>query len=577
MARVDGRQAPPGPVRGPFALQTQRLGPLFVVNHFLARLGLAELLARHCPSHPRASLPPAAALGVLLRSIVVEREPIYRQGELVEGFCPEAFGLDASAVQRLRDDQVGRALDRLFDADRGTLLTQVVVAAAQRFDLKLDELHNDSTTVRLCGQYHAATGRSLRGKRAPWITYGYSKDHRPDLKQLLFVLTTSQDGAVPVQFRCADGNTSDSQTHIETWKALCQAAGRVDFLYVADSKLCSSEVMHEIDRVGGRFVTVLPRSRKEDKDFRRWIQTHTPAWEQVIDRPHPRRRYGPRDRWYVFRYPLLSRESWPIIWVWSTLLALDQERRRLERIAKANEELEEEDQRLRRPRPKRRSREQIQERVDEILLTRNVWRYLKVELWQEELETFRQERPGRPGPRTRYTRRVKRRWRLRWSTEEDVVEFDHKSDGMYPLISNDRALSPRQVLEAHKRQPTIEKRFEQGKSVHELAPVFLKNEGRIEALFFLYFLALLVQALIERELRQAMATEGIEELPLYPEERTTKRPTAAQILRLYSLTTRHVLTQERRTVQIFEPQFTPLQAQVLRLLGVPPPTLGQAS
>ena len=55
------------------------------------------------------------------------------------------------------------------------------------------------------------------GKRAPAITYGYSKDHRPDLKQLLFILTTDADGGVPVQFRTADGNTNDSITHIETW------------------------------------------------------------------------------------------------------------------------------------------------------------------------------------------------------------------------------------------------------------------------------------------------------------------------------------------------------------------------
>ena len=72
---------------------------------------------------------------------------------------------------------------------------------------------------------------------------------------------------------------------------------------------------------------------------------------------------------------------------------------------------------------------------------------------------------------------------------------------MYPLITNDRKLTPSQVLEAHKGQPTLEKRFEQLKSVHEIAPVFLKNEARIEALFTLYFLALMVQALIERELR----------------------------------------------------------------------------
>src|SRR5262249_60079995 len=80
--------------------------------------------------------------------------------------------------------------------------------------------------------------------------------------------------------------------------------------------------------------------------------------------------------------------------------------------------------------------------------------------------------------------------------DQDAIAYDHRSDGMYPLITNDRAMSPAQVLEAHKGQPMIEKRFEQIKTVHEIAPVLLKNEGRIEALFTLYFLALLVQAII---------------------------------------------------------------------------------
>ena len=125
------------------------------------------------------------------------------------------------------------------------------------------------------------------------------------------------------------------------------------------------------------------------------------------------------------------------------------------------------------------------------------------------------------------------------------------------------------MLEAHKRRPTIEKRFKQTKTVFEIAPVLLKNEGRIEALFFLYFIALLVQALIERELRSAMEREDLENLPLYPEERATHRPTAEQILRLYSLIERHRLCEDGRQVKLFEPELTDLQEQVLSLLGVP--------
>jgi len=140
---------------------------------------------------------------------------------------------------------------------------------------------------------------------------------------------------------------------------------------------------------------------------------------------------------------------------------------------------------------------------------------------------------------------------------------------MYPLICNDRNLSPAQILEAHKGQPTIEKRFEQIKTVHEIAPVFLKNTMRIEAFFTLYFLALLVQALIERELRLAMKRERIKELPIYPEQRFCKRPTTEQILRLFSLAERHTLLRNATVVQSFPPQLTELQRQTLDLLGVP--------
>jgi transposase len=115
----------------------------------------------------------------------------------------------------------------------------------------------------------------------------------------------------------------------------------------------------------------------------------------------------------------------------------------------------------------------------------------------------------------------------------------------------------------------IEKRFEPVKTVHEIAPVFLKNEGRIEALFTLYFLALLVQALIERELRIAMKHEKIAQLPMYPERRPCAKPTTEQILGLFSLAERHELIQDGNTVQVFDVQFTDLQRQLLTLLRIP--------
>jgi hypothetical protein len=76
---------------------------------------------------------------------------------------------------QLGDDRIGRALDRLFDADRAALLTEVVLSVGRNFAVHFAELHNDSTSVRFCGQYRGANAHSIRGRTAPAIIYGYSK------------------------------------------------------------------------------------------------------------------------------------------------------------------------------------------------------------------------------------------------------------------------------------------------------------------------------------------------------------------------------------------------------------------
>ncbi len=124
-------------------------------------------------------------------------------------------------------------------------------------------------------------------------------------------------------------------------------------------------------------------------------------------------------------------------------------------------------------------------------------------------------------------------------------------------------------LQAHKGQPTIEKRFEQLKTINEIAPVFLKNPGRIEAFFTMYLFALLVQALIERKLRRSMQRERLKALPIYPEERRCARPTTEQILRLVAHAQRHTLMRAERVVQTFEAALTPRQQKILALLSVP--------
>ena len=198
----------------------------------------------------------------MLRNILFSREPIYGVGEWADRYPPDLVGLTQSQREHLNDDRLGRCLDRLFVSNQGELVLAAVQHVIKEFDLRLDELHNDSTTVSFFGAYReAAKESSQRGRPTLAITYGHSKDHRPDLKQLLYVLTVTEDGGVPVYFTTKSGNVADDTTHQQTWDLLCQLVGRVDFLYVADCKLATMENMNYIHRRGGRFISVLPATR----------------------------------------------------------------------------------------------------------------------------------------------------------------------------------------------------------------------------------------------------------------------------------------------------------------------------
>ena len=205
-------------------------------------------------------------------------------------------------------------LDRLFLADRGSLLTELMTGVIGKFGIDCSRLHNDSTSVSVHGAYQGADGSEVAGTPTAAITFGHSKDHRPDLKQLVYILTVSGDHAVPVIYRLADGNTSDDPTHIPTWDQLVKLTGHTGFLYVADCKLACGDAMRHIDRGGGRFITVLPRSRKEDAAFRAWMQDHQPDWAEAHRAPGARLS-DPDQVWSVCEAPWPSAEGYRIVWV----------------------------------------------------------------------------------------------------------------------------------------------------------------------------------------------------------------------------------------------------------------------
>lgn len=538
-----------------------RLGAIPIINRYIDKLGIESLFEGIVPIDSRDKIPVSKTLSIILRNIILERHPLYKIGD----WALNKNLIHASQSNCMTDDRIGRSLDRLFRSDRASLITKVVIKAIDVFDISLERVHNDSTSVTLSGEYDNYTNtKAAKPKR------GVNKDFRPDLRQLVFNLTVSADGAVPLYFKVLDGNTTDDTTHIRNWMSLRNIFGKSDFTYVADSKLCVRESMIFIDTEGGKFVTLLPKTRAEIGRFRDWIQTHTPQWQETSNEINPRNKNLPRRVFWTFDSPFNSSEGFRIIWIKSSLKQIDDEQRRAGRIASCEDKLNEISKK------KHLNKEKLKKAVESVLTYYRVKSYFDWNISVIVDEQYKQERRGRPDDNTKYRKIRKEYYQITWCQNAQKILFDSRYDGIFPLISNNTDECAATILKMYKFQPRLEKRFEQLKTVYNVAPMFLKNPQRIEALLTLYFFCLLITSLIERTVRQEMVKKDIRSIPLYPEARKCKLPTADKILHLFDDIRLQYIMSGNQIVQTVEDQFSDVQQQVLKLLAIKPKTFFSA-
>ncbi len=549
-------------------LNSCRIGALPIIDGILERMRLDKFLRSFLPrADRRCRIAPATGIGLLLKNVLLSREPLYGVGEWAARYDPIAHGFSDSQLPSLNDDRIGRCLDRLFRSDVTSLVLALATHVIREFQVDIDELHNDSTTITFHGAYANAAKEEKRGQATRLaITWGYNKDHRPDLKQLLYILTVSGDGAVPLYFQVASGNVVDDQTHRATWDLLCRLTGRRDFLYVADCKLATSENMAYIQHRQGRFLTVMPRTRAENRVFRDLVSRGQVQWKHIYDKHNDRREIV--DRYSVSVPETLSVEGYRLVWYHSTRKAEQDACTRHQQIERAMVELAELRRKLSSPRTRYRQAAKVEDAVQGILKARGVEGWIVTEIKEQSEETFRQARRGRPTADTPYVKRTSTRFELAYHIDSVQLAAETCYDGIFPLITNETAQTELDLLLAYKGQPSLEKRFSHLKTDFEVAPVYLKEASRIQALLCVYFFVLLTESLLERELRRAMDREAIASLPLYPEGRKCRRPTARRVIDLFEDVQRHSLRVGKRPPTVFMTELSQLQRRILRLLGM---------
>lgn len=499
---------------------------------------------------------------LLVCNLAMGKDPLYELAQWTRSINLGAIGLQRYKHLQFTDDRYARALDKLYDIDRATLMTKLVIHIVHTFGINMDRIHNDSTTVKACGQYDRATKRGFA------LKHGHSKDHRPDLKQLLFTLTISADGAVPVHFKVYPGNKTDDKTHIETWEAICRISNNTSFLYVADCKVCTDTQLVHITENKGRVVTIIPRTWKEVGDFEEKLRS------SPVNIPRKeiwrKKKQGMRTD-YFFAYEgeyFTYKRGYRIYWIHSTDKQARDRTSREQFLKAAEEELAYLLPRINKRKLK--TKAQIEQACQTILKKKRVERFLIFTV-NETTEQYKKRKKGRPRKNAENEECIlvtKIIYALSWSRNKQELDKEKKVDGLFPLLTTDNQLTASEVLQAYKYQPRLEKRFMQFKSIHNAAPLLFKRLERIEANMFAFFLALLVQALIEREIRHEMKKNDVKAIPIYPEARAAAHPTTSKVFDRFGHVSTYSIMENDMPIEEYRDELDNVHELVLRLMSI---------
>jgi len=550
------RTAPAGAVH-----RSHHLGPHPIIAHVLERLTLEPIIRGCVGSARQGVIDHARTLAVLVHNLLVSPGPLYRIATWLAPVEPAVLGLTASQYAAINDDRVARALDALTSERGRSIWFRLALRLIKQFELATQRFHHDTTTVTFHGAYAGAQG-------APQITHGHNKDHRPDLKQLVFGLTATADGAVPVWHDVHSGNRTDDTVHRGTVDALRAIVGRTEFIYVADCKLCTQDNLRHIAAYGGQFVTVMPRTWKEDQQFRARLREQGIRWHPILRVPNRRRKDGPPD---IFAscagaYTTTTTDGYRIVWVRSSQKAAEDAQARERRLAQAQAAFRELNAKL--PRRRDRTRRGIQHAAAGILRDTDTRPFLQVTIKSNVEHRRHYLQRGRPTTETPVQVERRTTYTLDVRRDGQALARERRTDGVFPLVTNLATASKREVLSIYKFQPYVEKRFSLLKTDLEIAPVYLKKPRRAAGLLHAYFIALVVASLIEREVRNGMRRRNLKTLALLPEHRPTPTPTCPRILEAFR-DVRWYEVELKGEVTAFPIELSQLQRTLLELLGVP--------
>jgi transposase len=499
-----------------------------IIKAYADQLGLVGLINHYVPTEMDVDAG-TIVLGLVLDTLS-GRSPLYRLAEFFAQQDTELLLGQALPPHAFNDDAVGRVLDRLYDFGTMKLFTACAVRAAARFGLERRYVHFDTTSRSVWGDYHFAEEQDLPFQ----VTYGYSKDKRPDLKQ--FVLSTlCVDRAVPIWGKPEDGNASDKTLNTTLLSEIAQLLARYGvqpgaYIYIADAALVTEDNLAALRNT--LFITRLPATYSECGRIIAEAVAHN-HWEVVgVLAQTPPTKHRPGTVYKVAEGDVtLYGKAYRAVVVHSS--SQDQRRQKhLEREIQASYATLEATVREA-ARQEYFCHADAEAAAAKLRALQSAYHW--VEVGVEERPTYGPGRPSRKQPRVVKARRYGLQVTLHERSE--VIACKRQETGCFVLLTNvptagEMAHRAGDVLRAYKEQHGIEQNYGFLKDPLIVNSLFLKNPERIEALGLVLLLALLLWRLVERTLRVHVETTGH---PLTGwDKKATQKPTAFMMMTKFS-------------------------------------------
>ena len=522
----------------------ERLDHLGIIAGVIKDLEIVEFIDARIETEAKEEITAGEAIaGMIINGLGFSNRPLTLTPQFFQNKPLRVLFREGVCAEHFNRFKLGRSLDDVYDYGCELLFSEISVAVCQQERIDLRFHHLDTTSFSLTGAYVPDSNEvAIR------IVHGYSKDHRPDLKQAVLETVVSQDGGVPLMCKSWDGNASDNkvfEARAAQLIAQFQAADGPRYL-VADSKLYTQENAPNLSHLS--FITRIPETLTVTKDvieqtwdFATWQWLNPSLAYQRLDLSH----YGITQRWLI----VYSKEA---------------EQRAQKTIDKAVARDYEESQKALFHLQAQRfdSQQNAQKALSSIAKKLKYHRIEKIDVEQH----IRYAKKGRPTSQTPI-KDMSFQINAHLIVDAEKIEAALKRKATFVVGSNipNEHLSDEAVIQAYKDQSAVETGFRFLKDpLFFVSSLFVKKPSRIQGLLTVMTLALLVYSVAQRRMRDSLKAQE----ETLPDQigRPTDRPTLRWVFQMLDGIHRVVLHTSTH-IQTLMDGLTQLRIKILRLFG----------